>query len=151
MQNRTKWLLSINMSLNHRLYIIQIAHYLSIDYIVYRSLTTYPQVIYYTDPSLTIVFNLQILRCPRAQSTLNWSKPNRFYTERSLYFVKVLRLSCTIRCLGAFRRLVGTHLYVLFSLPWTIRSECQWNGYFVFEKRLLNYELNKIGIFFFPF
>ena len=54
------------------------------------------------------------------QSTLNWGKP---WTERYLYFVNVLRLSCTIRSIGALRRLVLTTL----SVPlWSIlENKCQ--------------------------
>ena len=59
------------------------------------------------------------MQCLRAQSTLNWGKPYMFCTERSVYFVNVLRLLCTSRCLGALRRLVVTTLYILYSLAFT--------------------------------
>ena len=87
--------------ITHGLYIITIPHYLS-------SLISYV--------TICIWWILKIARCPRAQSTLNWGKPYRCCTERSLYIVNVLRLSCTTRCLGALRRLLATTLYVLYSL-----------------------------------
>ena len=82
----------------HRLYSIQITHYLS-------SLLSY---------STICIWQHQTVQSPRAQSTLKKGNPYRFCTERSLFIVNVLRLSCTTRCLGVLWRLVVTTLYVLY-------------------------------------
>ena len=49
------------------------------------------------------------------ERTVHWVVPYRFCTTHSLYFVNVLRLWCTTRCLGGLRQLVVTTLYVLYN------------------------------------
>ena len=105
-------------ALMHKLCSIQLPHYLSIDYLAYRSLTNYRL----WTPMLRFVLEIIKLYNVRERRVCiqNWGKPSGFCNERSLYFVNILRLSCTTRSLGALRWLVVTTLYVLSALMYYI-------------------------------
>ena len=85
---------------------------------MHRSLTTYRL----RSPLLLFVYdNIKFYNVRGRRVNLTEASPCRFCTERSLYFVNVLRLnvlrlSCTTSCLRALRRLVVTTLYGLYSL-----------------------------------
>ena len=113
MFNRTETENGLWKIIHNVLKIENISHIVNlIDYIVYRSLTCRLW-------SLMLQFlhdTIKLYNVRERRVHFIWGKSYKFCTERLLYFVNVLRLSCTTRCLGALRRLVVTTLYVLYSL-----------------------------------
>ena len=97
---------------------------LAINYILYRFLTTYRL----WSPMLRFVHdNIKLYNVRERRVHLSEPSPicSRFCTKRSLYFVNVLRLSCTTRCLGVLSRGVVTTLYhvcTVYSL--VLRLSC---------------------------
>ena len=102
-----------------------------IDYIVTRSLTTYRL----WSHMLQFVFDkIKLYNVRAEQSTLNWAKFYRLFTERSPYFVNVVSR-------WFIRRLVVTTLYVLYSLVGCInikKLKCHQKVYVSQTKKLLS-------------